>query len=302
MGMDGAVGPDGLKTAIVASDDALESARFHLARSQPRLSAHRVFHFTQLAVMAALFAAFIWAARAAPQITFVGLHITALAIFSMAIFVRSVAAGPFSPLLFRLATPARYPTYTILCPLYREANVAPDLIAALAKIDYPIEALDVKLLVESDDQETIAAARLASRGMPHVEVIIVPACVPRTKPKALNVGLGQARGEFVVVYDAEDRPHPQQLSAALAAFEDGGDDLACVQAPLEIDNADVSWISGQFAAEYAIQFREVLPLLAHFNLPLPLGGTSNHFRTSVLRQSGGWDAFNVREKISAFAS
>lgn len=293
--MDGALRPDGLKTAIVADSDALDNARCGFARAQPRRSAHRTFHFTQLAAIATLFAAYLWAARTAPQITFVALHVTALAIFSMAIFVRSVAAGPFSPLLFRLAAPTRYPTYTILCPLYREANVAPALIASLARIDYPIEALDIKLLVESDDPETILAARTASSGMPHVEVVVIPASAPRTKPKALNVGLSRARGEFVVVYDAEDRPHAQQLLAALASFEDGGADLACVQAPLEIDNADVSWISGQFAAEYAIQFREMLPLLAHFKLPLPLGGTSNHFRTSVLRESGGWDAYNVTE-------
>jgi cellulose synthase/poly-beta-1,6-N-acetylglucosamine synthase-like glycosyltransferase len=98
-----------------------------------------------------------------------------------------------------------------------------------------------------------------------------------------------------VVYDAEDRPHPQQLRAALAAFEDGDEKLACVQAPLSIDNAGASWIARQFAAEYEIQFREMLPLLARHRLPLPLGGTSNHFRTSILRQSGGWDPFNVTE-------
>lgn len=125
--------------------------------------------------------------------------------------------------------------------------------------------------------------------------MIIPACAPRTKPKALNVGLARARGEFAVVYDAEDRPHPQQLRAALAAFEDGGADLACVQAPLSIDNADASWISRQFAAEYAIQFREVLPFLALIGAPLPLGGTSNHFRTEILRRSGAWDPYNVTE-------
>jgi len=122
------------------------------------------------------------------------------------------------------------------------------------------------------------AAALAFSKPAHIEVVIVPASAPRTKPKALNVGLALARGEYVVVYDAEDRPHSQQLLAALAAFERGGDVLACVQAPLDIDNASVSWIARQFAAEYAIQFREILPLLARLKLPLPLGGTSNHFR------------------------
>ena len=34
---------------------------------------------------------------------------------------------------------------------------------------------------------------------------------------------------------------------------------------------------------------------ARWRLPVPLGGTSNHFRTEVLREIGGWDAFNVTE-------
>jgi cellulose synthase/poly-beta-1,6-N-acetylglucosamine synthase-like glycosyltransferase len=81
----------------------------------------------------------------------------------------------------------------------------------------------------------------------------------------------------------------------LAAFEDGDDHLACVQAPLAIDNADTSWIARQFAAEYAIQFREVLPLLARLRAPVSLGGSSNHFRTAALRAVGGWDSYNVTE-------
>jgi cellulose synthase/poly-beta-1,6-N-acetylglucosamine synthase-like glycosyltransferase len=84
------------------------------------------------------------------------------------------------------------------------------------------------------------------------------------------------------------------VRAALAAFEDDAE-LACVQAPLVIDNSEESWISRQFAAEYAIQFRQMLPLLAQLRLPLPLGGASNHFRTEALRRVGGWDAYNVTE-------
>lgn len=296
MGMDGAerLPSIGLNAATVTAN-AVDDARLAFFRKQPSRSSRRVFHFTQLIAIAALFYAAIWAARVAPVITFTAAHVAVVAIFSAAIFIRFMAAASLAPLLSRLASPARFPIYTILCPLYREANVARDLVASLACIDYPREALDIKLLVESDDPETIAAALSAAEGAPHIEVVIIPACAPRTKPKALNVGLTRARGEFVVIYDAEDRPHAQQLSAALAAFEDGGPDLACVQAPLVIDNADASWISGQFAAEYAIQFREMLPLLAYFNLPLPLGGTSNHFRTEILRKCGGWDAYNVTE-------
>ena len=280
--------------AITVSAEQLDAARFGFHRAFPRRSAKRRLHFTQMVALLTLGAGLVWALRAAPAATFGALHAGALALFTIAILWRLVAAASLTSIKSRLAAPASWPTYTILCPLYHEANVVAELVAALERLDYPKHALDIKLLVEGDDVDTLAAA-LAAAGADHIEVVIVPASAPRTKPKALNAGLLSARGEYVVVYDAEDRPHPQQLRAALAAFEDGGEKLACVQAPLVIDNADASWIARQFAAEYAIQFREILPLLARLGLPLPLGGSSNHFRANALAAIGGWDSFNVTE-------
>lgn len=272
----------------------LEAARLGFHRAYPHRSAKRAIYITQWIAFAAMAAGFVWAARADPDLTWTIVYYAALALFGVAIAWRVIAASNLKPVLWRLSSPAQWPTYTILCPLYREANVVADLVIALRRLDYPESALQVILLVEGDDPETINAA-LAAATAPHIEVLIVPPAAPRTKPKALNAGLARARGEYLVVYDAEDRPHAQQLRAALAAFEDGGERLACVQAPLEIDNPEESWISRQFAAEYAIQFREMLPTLARMGLPLPLGGSSNHFRTEALRQSGGWDPFNVTE-------
>jgi len=293
---------DELRAAAVhvsAAEAAAAGEHFH--KTQPGRSARRVLYVTQLIAFAALTAIVLASFWVAPRLTAEVVHWTAWGLFAAAILLRLAAAASLKPLLSRLAEPGRWPIYTILCPLYREANVAPDLVAAINRLDYPQHALDVKLLVEADDPDTIAAA-LAVAAATHIEVVIIPAARPRTKPKALNVGLARARGDYVVVYDAEDRPHPQQLRAALAAFEDSGDRLACVQAPLAIDNAEASWIARQFAAEYAIQFREVLPLLARFGLPLPLGGSSNHFRTDALRAAGGWDSYNVSEDRANFAN
>lgn len=286
---------DNLRAAATSvSAEELDAARFGFHRAFPRRSAKRRLHFTQIVALLALGVGLFWALRTSPAVTFGALHAGALALFTIAILWRLAAAASLAPVKSRLALPPTWPTYTILCPLYHEANVVPDLVAAIERLDYPRHALDVKLLIEGDDPDTLAAA-LAAAGAAHIEVIIVPATAPRTKPKALNAGLLRARGDYVVVYDAEDRPHPQQLRAALGAFEDGGERLACVQAPLVIDNADASWIARQFAAEYAIQFREILPLLARLDLPLPLGGSSNHFRTDALTTVGGWDSFNVTE-------
>lgn len=160
--------------------------------------------------------------------------------------------------------------------------------------DYPREKLNVILAVEADDRETRAAIDARTSRMP-ITVIAVPPGIPRTKPKALNVALPFARGHFMVIYDAEDRPEPDQLRRALQAFSAGGEKLACVQGRLCIDNTADSWLARFFTAEYAGQFDVFLPGLARLKLPLPLGGTSNHFRTDALREAGGWDAFNVTE-------
>lgn len=126
-------------------------------------------------------------------------------------------------------------------------------------------------------------------------VIPVPPSGPRTKPKALNVALPFARGTFTVIYDAEDRPQSDQLRCALHAFRTAGDDLACVQARLCIDNTADSWLAGLYTAEYAGHFDVFLPGLSALKLPLPLGGSSNHFATAILRKIAGWDPYNVTE-------
>ena len=160
--------------------------------------------------------------------------------------------------------------------------------------DYPIEKLDVKFIVEADDDATIRAIERLDLGPPF-EIITAPAIGPRTKPKALNVALPLARGVYTVVYDAEDVPEPDQLRLAVAAFKNGDDRLACLQASLTIDNTADNWLVRMFTANYAGQFDVLLPGLARLRLPFPLGGSSNHFRTSVLRRAGGWDPYNVTE-------
>lgn len=132
-------------------------------------------------------------------------------------------------------------------------------------------------MLEACDPETIASVR-ALKLPGAFEIIVVPDAQPRTKPKALNYALQFARGEYAVIYDAEDRPDPGQLRAALAAFRAGPPRLACVQARLNFYNARENWLTRQFAIEYSALFDGLLPALQALALPIPLGGTSNHFR------------------------
>ncbi|MCC5996564.1 MAG: glycosyltransferase [Oceanicaulis sp.] len=185
------------------------------------------------------------------------------------------------------------PVISVIIALHDEAQVVPGLAAALSRLDYPRERLDIILALEAHDITTCAAAR-AARRRTGWRVLAAPPCGPTTKPRALNYALQAARGELIAVYDAEDSPHAGQLRAAAEAFAcDAG--LGVVQAPLGWYNAQDNWLTRQFALEYAAQFHALLPLYARLGWPLPLGGTSNVFRRAALEDCGGWDPFNVTE-------
>ena len=188
----------------------------------------------------------------------------------------------------------RLPNYSVLVPLYREARVVPDLVKALNALDYPAERLQVLLVVEEHDHETIEAIE-AAKLPPFMTMFRAPAGAPHTKPRAINAAMPFVTGDFVVVYDAEDHPEPGQLRAAIARFAGLPGSVACLQARLCIDNTQDSWITRFFTIEYAALFDVVKAGTARLGLPVPLGGTSNHFRTATLRAIGLWDAWNVTE-------
>lgn len=189
---------------------------------------------------------------------------------------------------------AHLPRYSLLVPLAREARVVSALLRHLEALRYPRDRLEAFLLIEADDTETLDA--LAQETLPgFVSVVIVPPGEPRTKPRALNAGLLFCRGEYVVVYDAEDAPEPDQLLRACAQFKAQDVQVACLQARLSIANPRDNLITLRFALDYTTLFDAIKCGFAKAGWPVPLGGSSNHFRTQILRDLGGWDAWNVTE-------
>ena len=187
------------------------------------------------------------------------------------------------------------PRFSIVVALHREDDVLPGLLAAIDRLDWPASLRETVLVVEEDDTITREALRrLAPRH--GFRLLLVPDVAgPRTKPRALEAARPFLTGQIVTVYDAEDRPHTAQLKAAAAAFATGGPGLGAVQAPLLACPVRGSWIQQQFALDYAVWFRAVLPGLARLSGCLPLGGTSNHVRRDVLEAVGGWDPWNLTE-------
>ena len=186
------------------------------------------------------------------------------------------------------------PRYTILLPLYREAEVLPQLVEGLRRLDYPPEKLDVQFLLEEDDEVTREAWAQLAPGPPF-RAVVVPDSQPKAKPKACNYGLYATDADLLVIYDAEDKPEPDQLKKAVAAFRKLPEDVICLQAKLNYYNPRQNLLTRWFTVEYSMWFDLFLPGLTGSRAPMPLGGTSNHFKVPALQEIGGWDPFNVTE-------
>lgn len=263
---------------------------------EPRFSARIVFwgmqgFFIGGALGALATGLFMW-----PSLTLSAVHILMSTFYLLAVLIRlfSLRGKPDTAEDTDQPPEQDLPTYTVMVALYKEANMITQLTKHLDQLNWPASKLDIKLVCEADDDETVNAIQKA-RLPPHFELVTVPPAHPRTKPKALSYALAGARGKYLTIYDAEDRPHPDQLREAWQTFENAPPQLACLQAPLTITNVGHNWITALFACEYAGLFRGILPFLARHHFPMPLGGTSNHFRTDILRKSRAWDPYNVTE-------
>jgi cellulose synthase/poly-beta-1,6-N-acetylglucosamine synthase-like glycosyltransferase len=287
----------------IYGEEMLEESTKKLAEEQPENSASRTFTRQQLLslVVVALFVMYCF--FQAPMATVVALNIMIQVFYFLMTFLKFVI------IMYGSRTGAQYrftdedvqnlderelPIYTILVPMYKESEVIPQLLVNLEKLDYPKAKLDVRLLIEEDDkeaQEMLKHMRLP----PYYTTIVVPDSKPKTKPKACNFGLIHARGEYVVIYDAEDRPDPDQLKKVILTFKACSDKTVCVQAKLNYFNSEQNLLTRWFTQEYSMWFELLLPGIMRLDIPIPLGGTSNHFKTSILKELNAWDPYNVTE-------
>ncbi len=205
------------------------------------------------------------------------------------------------------------PIYTILIPVFHEAKVLAQNMRNMYRLNYPRNKLDIKILMEEKDEETINEAKLLGLfGSPKkiieeipsneyteflklFDPIIIPAAKVTTKPRACNYGLLRAKGELCVIYDAEDKPDLDQLRKSAIIFMRSKEDVVCLQSKLNFYNANENTLTKWFSIEYANWYEFYLQGLDWIESPIPLGGTSNHFRKKNLDELGRWDPYNVTE-------
>jgi len=274
-----------------------------ILHERPEECADRTLTRAQLIVLLlALIGAAVWAWRDGFSLLLAAnalaiIFYTAQSLYKFHLVWRSLgrhAEVPVTPAEIAALRDEDLPRYTILLPLYRESEVLAQLVEALRALDYPAQKLDVQILLEEDDALTREAFERLNPGPPF-RAVIVPDSLPKTKPKACNYGLYATDADLLVIYDAEDRPEPDQLKKAVAAFKKLPQRTICLQAKLNYYNQRQNLLTRWFTAEYSVWFDLFLPGLTASQAPIPLGGTSNHFKVPALQELGGWDPFNVTE-------
>jgi cellulose synthase/poly-beta-1,6-N-acetylglucosamine synthase-like glycosyltransferase len=279
------------------------SALSSLADSRPQYSARTVFTGAQLSALAVVASLVLLGLLLKPVTTLIAVNSFVAIFYLMTFGLRLMLSwyGASQASEYKITGAAvkklkdsELPTYTVLVPMYKEPEVLPILASALRKLNYPRSKLDIKLLLEEGDTETIEAAKkLQLESI--FEIVRIPPSHPQTKPKACNYGLHFAQGEIVTIFDAEDKPEPDQLKKVVLAFRKAPPNVACIQARLNYYNREENWLTRMFTLEYSTWFDMLLPGLEALKIPMPLGGTSNHFRTEVLRKLLAWDPYNMTE-------
>lgn len=204
-----------------------------------------------------------------------------------------VEQDTLSPEDLASVTDEELPVMSVLIPLYKEKEVIPQIFKYLSDFDYPQEKLDIIFILESTDTET-AQAFLDMHPPSHFKALLSPDVQPKTKPKAMNVAFSAAKGDILVIFDAEVLPERDQLKRAYLTFK-LHPEAGYLHSRMDVYNADENWITRLYTGEFCYFYHYYLPGLVASNFPLPISGHSTYFRREVIEKVGAWDAYNVAE-------
>lgn len=113
---------------------------------------------------------------------------------------------------------AELPLYTVIVRVCGGREGLEELFDNFRSVDYPRDRTDAIIVVAQEDADTLRALRATSpRGW--VRVARVPMADFVDVVRACDHGLALARGRYVVAYDQDERPAPDQLRRAVEVFE-----------------------------------------------------------------------------------
>jgi cellulose synthase/poly-beta-1,6-N-acetylglucosamine synthase-like glycosyltransferase len=196
-----------------------------------------------------------------------------------------------------LPLPETLPRVTVQLPIYNEMYVVDRLVESVAKIRYPRELLEIQLLDDSTDEtRTIAQAaveRLRGEGF-DIHYLHRRERVGY-KAGALDHGLSRARGELLLIFDADFVAPPDILEKTIGHFQDP-----------KVGMVQVRWGHINRGFSLLTQVQSML-LDGHFILEhggrnrsgrfFNFNGTAGIWRREVIGDAGGWQHDTLTEDL-----
>ncbi len=189
------------------------------------------------------------------------------------------------------------PFITIQLPIYNEKYVVERLIDNILKLDYPKDKYEVQVLDDStDDTIVITQAKVA-----HYKALgFNIECLTRIdrsgfKAGALKAATPQAKGEFIVIFDADFLPNPDFLKLTIPLFCDP--EIGVVQTRWAHLNQHYSLLTEMQAFQLNVHFTIEQKGRYEAGYLLQFNGTAGVWRKSCIEEAGGWEADTLTEDL-----
>jgi cellulose synthase/poly-beta-1,6-N-acetylglucosamine synthase-like glycosyltransferase len=192
----------------------------------------------------------------------------------------------------------KLPTFSIVIPMKNEERVAERSLNASLKLDYPLQRREIIVVEDgSKDRTAEICGEYADRHPNQIRILYKSSS--NGKPSALNYAIKHAKGEIIAIFDADNVPEKDALLKAASYFEDPS--VAAVQGTTCAINADENLLTKFLSYEEAAWLRTYIQGKDVLNLFVPLTGSCQFLRRSVLEKVGGWDEKSLSEDVEMAA-
>lgn len=190
-----------------------------------------------------------------------------------------------------------YPTVSILVPAHNEAKVIVKTVESLLLLNYPVARYQIIVINDNSSDNSNELLEEVKRNNPHRPLTIINTDAKtggKGKSNALNIGYKQAKGEYLVVYDADNTPDRNALRYLVAEIE-ADDKLAAVIGKFRTRNKSVNLLTRFINIEtLSFQWMAQAGRWQLFNL-CTIPGTNFIIRRKIMDEIGGWDINAVAE-------
>ncbi len=211
-----------------------------------------------------------------------------------------VVAGYFYYLRSERYTPKpleHHPMVSILVPAHNEGKVIKRTVESLLRFDYPQDRYEIIIINDNSQDNSADILKDVQEHHPHrlIKVINTDKITGgKGKSNALNIGLQEANGKYLVIYDADNTPERQALRYLVSEIE-SDDRLGAVIGKFRTRNKHVNLLTRFINIEtLSFQWMAQAGRWQLFRL-CTIPGTNFIIRRSIIEAMGGWDINAIAE-------